>query len=150
MLNLWPDTDRIELEAHNPERNVARWYTIAVVTDLFGMAVVETAWGRIGTVGRTRRQLVGGVDAARSLALKHMKRRASAHRRLGVAYTPLDAGGRHFVAHVKIGDLRPCDNRHRRWRQSRSAQDVQVEQVQLTLCWQQVEGTNSVSGRMAL
>lgn len=38
-----------------PERNMARYYQIEIEPDLFGGVVLVRRWGRIGTMGLTRR-----------------------------------------------------------------------------------------------
>lgn len=39
-----------------PERNMARYYQIEIEPDLFGGVVLVRRWGRIGTMGLTRRE----------------------------------------------------------------------------------------------
>jgi hypothetical protein len=43
---------RISLEARNPARRCLRQYRVEAGTDLFGVWVVEIAYGRSGTAGR--------------------------------------------------------------------------------------------------
>ena len=45
----------IELVALDPARNIRRRYSITASLDLFGMIVVETRWGRIGSHGQAQR-----------------------------------------------------------------------------------------------
>jgi hypothetical protein len=73
---------RIVLEAKNPDRRCFRQYRVEAGTDLFGTWVVEISYGRIGTAGRA----VLCRSAARRLTEGILKRRASALRRIGVAY----------------------------------------------------------------
>lgn len=42
----------IDLERNQPDRNMARFYSLAVESDLFGTILARRRWGRIGTVGR--------------------------------------------------------------------------------------------------
>ena len=77
---------RIILEARNPARRCWRQYRVEAGTDLFGVWVVEITYGRIGTAGRSRCYVVRDEEEARHLARSILKRRASAPRRLGVAY----------------------------------------------------------------
>ncbi|HMB02573.1 MAG TPA: WGR domain-containing protein [Isosphaeraceae bacterium] len=77
---------RITLEARNPARRGLRQYRVEAGTDLFGVWVVAISYGRIGTVGRSRSYVLGDGGEARHLARSILKRRASASRRLGVAY----------------------------------------------------------------
>jgi WGR domain len=87
---------RITLEARNPARGCLRHYRVEAGTDLFGVWVVEISYGRIGTVGRSRSFVVRDEAQARRLAQSILKRRATAPRRIGVAYHILeliDPGG---------------------------------------------------------
>lgn len=77
---------RITLEARNPARKCFRHYHVEAGTDLFGVWVVEIGYGRIGTAGRSRRYVVRDEKEARRLVQSILKRRASAPRRIGVAY----------------------------------------------------------------
>src|SRR5512135_1086707 len=77
---------RITLEARNPARRCSRQYHVEAGSDLFGDWVVEIGYGCIGSVGRLRRYTVRDEEEARRLVQKILKRRASAPRRIGVAY----------------------------------------------------------------
>ena len=77
---------RITLEARNPARRCSRQYRVEAGTDLFGVWVVEISYGRIGTAGRSRSYVVRDEGEARHLAQSILKRRATAPRRIGVAY----------------------------------------------------------------
>jgi hypothetical protein len=77
---------RIILEARNPARRCCRHDRVEAGTDLFGVWVVEITYGRIGTAGRSRCFVVRDEGEARRLARSILKRRASAPRRIGVAY----------------------------------------------------------------
>jgi predicted DNA-binding WGR domain protein len=77
---------RITLEARNPARRCSRHYRVEAETDLFGSWVVEISYGRIGTAGRSRCFVVRDEGEARHLARSILKRRATAPRRIGVAY----------------------------------------------------------------
>ena len=81
---------RITLEARNPARGCLRHYRVEAGTDLFGVWVVEISYGRIGTVGRSRSFVVRDEAQARRLAQSILKRRATAPRRIGVAYRILE------------------------------------------------------------
>jgi hypothetical protein len=70
------------LEARDPARDLRRAYTIEAGVDLFGAWVVAIAFGCIGRPGRRLVYVLATeVDARRAV-----RRRASASRRLGVAY----------------------------------------------------------------
>ena len=77
---------RITLEARNPARHCSRHYRVEAGTDLFGVWVVEITYGRIGTAGRSRSYVLRDEEEARHLAQSILKRRATAPRRIGVAY----------------------------------------------------------------
>jgi len=77
---------RIVLEAKNPDRRCFRQYRVEAGTDLFGVWVVEVSYGRIGAAGRLRSFVVRNEGEARRLAQRILKRRATAPRRIGVAY----------------------------------------------------------------
>jgi len=81
---------RIILEARNPARGCLRHYRVEAGTDLFGIWLVQISYGRIGTVGRSRSFVVRDEDEARHLAQSILKRRATAPRRIGVAYHILE------------------------------------------------------------
>lgn len=38
----------------DPSRNMARFYQVEAVTDLFGEIILERSWGRIATQGQSR------------------------------------------------------------------------------------------------
>jgi predicted DNA-binding WGR domain protein len=76
----------IRLEARAPERRCFRAYEIAAGQDLFGFWMVEMAYGRIGTRGRTKtRSFSSHGDAVRRIQAC-LQRRATAPRRIGVPY----------------------------------------------------------------
>jgi hypothetical protein len=77
---------RIILEARNPDRRCFRRYRMEAGTDLFRSWVVEISYGRIGTARRSQSFVVRDEGEARHLARSILKRRASAPRRIGVAY----------------------------------------------------------------
>jgi hypothetical protein len=56
-------------------------------TNLFGAWLVEVTYGRIGTRGRRIRFAVREEAEARKLVRESLRRRATAKRRIGVAYT---------------------------------------------------------------
>lgn len=81
----------IELVAIDPARNIRRRYRIAVDRDLFGSWVVETGWGRIGAAGSRMTHCFDDPAEAARFVGRSLARRASAPRRIGVAYRPADA-----------------------------------------------------------
>lgn len=81
-----PPSGRLELAARDPARNINRRYAIEASIDLFGAHLVETSWGRAGTWGQSRRFAYECADAAARAVTVHLRRRARAPRRIGVAY----------------------------------------------------------------
>lgn len=76
----------IRLEAVDPALNVARAYTISQTADLFGWVIVTWAWGRIGQGGQQRTCAFASQADALVFTRRLLARRASAQRRIGVAY----------------------------------------------------------------
>ena len=76
----------IDLEAIDEDRNVRRSYSITASPDLFGQIIVELRWGRIGRRGRTMILSFHCPQAAAKFVSRTLKRRATAEKRLGVAY----------------------------------------------------------------
>jgi predicted DNA-binding WGR domain protein len=67
----------VALRRVEPERNVARFYELALARDLFGQVVLVREWGRIGTFGRRRQDEYASEMKALAalLALAAQKRR---------------------------------------------------------------------------
>jgi hypothetical protein len=84
-VSAWPIFS-IELEARSPALNRWRHYEVQAGADLFGVWIVETRFGRIGTDGKCLRRQVSGEDAAREMVDNVLCRRRSAPGRIGVAY----------------------------------------------------------------
>lgn len=81
-----PGDRLICLEARDTSRNIARRYVIAVSNDLFGAAIVQYSWGRIGTRGQRRNVSFPERHDAERFVDVLLKRRSSAPDRIGVAY----------------------------------------------------------------
>ena len=81
-----PLPEPIELVALDPARNIRRRYCVTISLDLFGMIVVETRWGRIGTHGQAQRHAFADRAAAERHIAATLGRRSTAERRIGVAY----------------------------------------------------------------
>ena len=77
---------RCAMEAIDRSRNIARAYRIAVSKDLFGHTIVELRWGRIGRPGTGLTVSFTSEEAARRFIQRALVKRASAPRRIGVAY----------------------------------------------------------------
>ncbi len=74
------------LEARDPSLGRFRAYLLEAGTDLFGVWLVDVTYGRIGTPGRRIRHVVENEAEAKKLVRETLRRRASAKRRIGVAY----------------------------------------------------------------
>jgi predicted DNA-binding WGR domain protein len=74
------------LEACDPARNLRRAYTLEAGRDLFGAWLVAVAFGRIGRPGRRLVYVLATEAEACRMVRARLRRRASAPRRLGVAY----------------------------------------------------------------
>lgn len=74
------------LEARDPALGRFRAYLLEAGTDLFGAWLVDVTYGRIGTRGRRIRYVVRNEGEARKLVRENLRRRATAKRRIGVAY----------------------------------------------------------------
>lgn len=81
-----PNDRLIWLEARDHSRNIARRYAIAVATDLFGAAIVQYSWGRIGTCGQRREVSFPDRREADRFVDVLLKRSATAPGRIGVPY----------------------------------------------------------------
>jgi predicted DNA-binding WGR domain protein len=72
------DFEMIHLRRKDPALNLARYYLVTVETTLFGETVVRRRWGRIGTTGQTRTQVVEraceAADVARRIGAKKRRR----------------------------------------------------------------------------
>lgn len=87
---IFPNDDYLHLEARSDDGSVARRYDIRFDTDLFGWTIVERSWGRIGTRGRDKTESFERRDTADRHIRGLLRRRDSAHARIGVAYHPVD------------------------------------------------------------
>lgn len=81
----------ILLAAVDTDRNVRRSYAISRSRDLFGWHLVTWVWGRLD--GRPNHRTCAFTDeqAAISFIRRLLARRASAPRRIGVAYQPISS-----------------------------------------------------------
>ena len=80
---------RVELVAVDHARNINRRYSVEVSEDLFGALIVETAWGRIGGWSAAKRVSFADRAGADRVVAAHLRRRATAAKRIGVAYRPV-------------------------------------------------------------
>jgi predicted DNA-binding WGR domain protein len=79
----------MRLEACAPALGRFRAYRIVAGRDLFGVWMVEMTYGRIGTLGRTKALSFDRVEDAVVAVRESLRRRATAPRRIGVAYRVL-------------------------------------------------------------
>ncbi|WP_267382186.1 MULTISPECIES: WGR domain-containing protein [unclassified Sphingomonas] len=77
---------RIELAAIDAARNCRRRYRVEAGQDLFGDWLVTITFGRLGAPGRTIVHVVDDERQARRLVKACLRVRATAPRRIGVAY----------------------------------------------------------------
>ena len=77
---------RVRLEASDPAQGLFRAYRIDAGTDLLGDWLVDVTYSRIGTRGRTVRYLACDEAEARKIVRRCLQRRATAPKRIGVAY----------------------------------------------------------------
>ena len=77
---------RIRLEGRSPVHRCFRAYDVAAGVDLFGAWLVEMSYGRIGCSGRTKARSFPMAEEARAQVMACLRKRASAPRRIGVAY----------------------------------------------------------------
>ena len=79
---------RLELIAIDETRNIHRRYAIDLSEDLFGYQILETAWVRVGGWTAAKRVSFQTRAEADHMVQYHLRRRATAERRIGVAYRP--------------------------------------------------------------
>jgi predicted DNA-binding WGR domain protein len=80
---------RLVLEAHNPSRNLHRFYEIRIQPLLFEGIGITRCYGRRGTQGQQRVTLCQTLEDARQCLHDLLTQRLSAPRRLGCPYRPL-------------------------------------------------------------
>ncbi|VFM98717.1 MAG: WGR domain-containing protein, predicted DNA-binding domain in MolR [Candidatus Kentron sp. G] len=74
-----PPPSAVYLRRVDPTQNISRFYSIRIEKDLFGEWCLVREWGRIGTIGRTRRD--GFPDIGQ--ALDAMEKLTKAKKRKG-------------------------------------------------------------------
>lgn len=79
---------KILLAAVDEARNVRRGYEIERTVDLFDWQTVTWWWGRLGTHGSRKTRAFATEDQAVAFVRHLLMRRATAPRRVGVAYCP--------------------------------------------------------------
>lgn len=86
------DTCSTELRRVDPERNMARFYLLAIQPTLFGGASLIRNWGRIGTSGQVKVETYDQSDDAHR-AYRRLER---AKRRRGYV-EPQQVSGKHLI-----------------------------------------------------
>ena len=81
----------IELHACDPASNRYRAWRVVAGVDLFGLWTAHVSFGRIGAVGRSMRHEFTTEAAVVRFVRRGLRRRASAVRRLGIPYRPVEA-----------------------------------------------------------
>lgn len=81
----------IELTAVDAARNIRRRWSVTAYRDLFGAVMIETRWGRLGRNGRTLVRSFAEEGQAARYVRALLLRRATAERRIGVAYVDSDS-----------------------------------------------------------
>lgn len=59
-----PVQHHLVLHRRDPDRNLARFYSLMIERDLFGTVRLVRTWGRIGTHGQEKVELFATVDEA--------------------------------------------------------------------------------------
>jgi predicted DNA-binding WGR domain protein len=77
---------RIDMVAICPSANIRRHYRIIYARDLFDQIIIDLHWGRIGTRGQSKQVSFARQTEADKFVTQVLRRRASAKKRLGVAY----------------------------------------------------------------
>lgn len=72
-------TDRLYLRRVDPDKNMSRFYVLAIEPNLFGEFSLVREWGRIGKGGQVKQASFGSVEEARQAC----KRLATAKQRRG-------------------------------------------------------------------
>jgi predicted DNA-binding WGR domain protein len=83
----------IRLEARSEAHRCFRSYKIELDADLFGAWMVEMSYGRIGALGRTKVRSFSTTKEAQAQVRACLRKRATAPRRIGVAYRVLRMDG---------------------------------------------------------
>ena len=81
------DVIHIKLMARNNERNIARYYNLALTNDLLGDWVLVTTYGRIGFRGQSKQYGFAAMDMALSKLETILKKRFNAKTRIGCNYS---------------------------------------------------------------
>jgi predicted DNA-binding WGR domain protein len=94
----------ILLEARSAARRCWRSYEIEVGADLFGAWLVEMSYGRIGTMGRSKVRSFATAADAQAEVRACLRKRATAPRRIGVAYRLRRASQAGSWSHAALDD----------------------------------------------
>ena len=67
----------ITLKRIDPDRNMARFYTLDVLPTLFGEWTLMAEWGRIGASGQSQRRAYPDEAAALAALIERLRRKTS-------------------------------------------------------------------------
>ncbi len=85
------DGIKVVLRACDPTLDRRRSWAVEAGIDLFGEWTARVSYGRIGSRGRTIARVFESEKLAREFVRKGLRRRRSAKRPCGVAYTVIEA-----------------------------------------------------------
>ena len=69
------DIKEIRLHRRDAARNMARFYCLAIDTDVFGQVLAIRRWGRIGTTGRSQATACASLQIAMALNARQATRK---------------------------------------------------------------------------
>ena len=93
----------LELEARDPTVNRLRRWQVDISHDLFGMWVADVQFGRIGSRGRQARLVFESQSETDAFIRERLRRRATAKRRIGVAYRYVHASDEAWTMLAEFG-----------------------------------------------
>ena len=96
---------RIELAAIDAARNCRRRYRVEADQDLFGDWLVMITFGRLGARGRTIVHVADDERHARRMVTACLRVRATAPRRIGVAYGERARSASHSWSDITLDGL---------------------------------------------
>lgn len=81
----------VQLVAKDPARNIFRQWRMESSLDLFGQWTIRVTFGRIGRNGHSLQKTFDSEAEACRYYRAALRRRATAPRRIGIAYQPVDS-----------------------------------------------------------
>jgi predicted DNA-binding WGR domain protein len=86
------------LQARNPQRNVYRFYNLAVNRNLFGDWIVTCCYGRIGCAGTLKHHAYPSYEEAKAFFNHVLTKRNKAHKRIKCTYKNVGQGGDGYLS----------------------------------------------------